>query len=115
MSNGRADLRPAALQAFAATLGGNGGSSAELASADAQAALATALVQSLVQVNSKALAECMFLIEYMGPQAGGEFVQLVFAYKRHQAPGAMRRIVDAIKALSLSEFMRGVNVNLGGK
>lgn len=112
MSNGHA---PSALEAFGKALGGADGSSAELASADAQAALSTALVESLVQFDKSGLRELVFLQEYMGQQAGLEFVGRVVRYKRHQTPGALKRLVEAIKALSLHEFMRGMNLNIGGK
>lgn len=103
---------PAALAAFGAALGGF--AAGDTAAADAQAALAEALVDSLVQFNAKAVRELAFIEQYLGPDAL-PLVHSLYRHKRHQIPGATRKLVDAIKALSLSEFMRGVNVNLGGK
>ncbi len=91
-----------------------GGSSSEMAAADAQAALADALVRSSVQLNSRAGREIAFLYMYLGPDRASAFVDgVIMKYRPHQSPGTLRKMVDAIKALSLSEFMRGVNLNLG--
>lgn len=113
MSNGHV-VTESPLAAFAASLAGSG-STSEMVAADAQAALANALVDSLVQVNQKGLRELVFICEYLGPAQGLEFLSVWHKYKRHQTPGALKRLVEAIKALSLSEFMRGVNLNLGQK
>lgn len=113
MSNGHVGSE-SPLSMFAASLAGSS-SSSEMVAADAQAALANALVDSLVQVNAKGLREIVFLSEYLGPEQAMQFLGVWKEYKRHQIPGALKRLVEAIKALSLSEFMRGVNLNLGQK
>lgn len=82
--------------------------------ADAQSDLAQALVRSSVQVNSEGMREMMFIRLYAG-QAGIEFVQQLLIDKHHQNPGAIKRITEALKALSLFEYLKGFNLNLGGK
>lgn len=82
--------------------------------ADAQADLAAAIIRSSVQVNAAAMREMAFIRLYAGP-AGVLFVEQLLLDKHHQNPGAMKRFVEAVKALSLFEHLRGFNLNLGGK
>lgn len=83
--------------------------------ADAQAALAQAIVDGLVQIPAKAVREGVFLYEYLGPEQATLFLNNWRVFKKMQTPHALKRLIEAVKALSLSEFMRGVNLNLGQK
>ena len=56
----------------------------------------------------------MYIVEACGPE-GVQLVDYLLRMKNHQNPGAGRKIVEAIKALSLFEHLRGFNLNLGGK
>lgn len=86
----------------------------ELAGADAQADLAAAIVRSTVQLNEDGLKEALYIIEACGSE-GYTLVSNLLKMKNHQAPGAMGKLVEALKAISLFEYLRGFNLNLGGK
>lgn len=82
--------------------------------ADAQADLSKALVRSTVQLTAEGMREAVFITEACGPE-GVALVNYILEMKNHQNPGAGKKLVEAIKALSLFEHLRGFNLNLGGK
>lgn len=87
---------------------------AELGGADAQADLAAALVRSTVQLTEDGLREALFIVEACGSD-GLAMVSYMIDMKAHQSPGAMKKLIEAIKALALYEHLKGFNLNLGGK
>lgn len=84
------------------------------AGSDAQADLAAAVVRSSVQVSASGMRELSFIRLYAGLE-GRLFVEQLIQDKNHQNPGAGKKFVEALKALSLYDYMKGVNLNLGGK
>lgn len=81
---------------------------------DAQADLSAAVVRSSVQVSAAGMRELSFIRLYAGLD-GQMFVEQLLRDKNHQNPGAIKRFTEALKALSLYDYMKGVNLNLGGK
>ena len=85
-----------------------------LLSSDAQTILAEQLAAVTIQLNDRALSEAAFLILYCG-EFGADLVSFAMQHKVHQAPFAGNGLSKSLQAIALKEFMKGVNINLGGK
>lgn len=103
--NGTHDDLNAATELLAKTFGDGG---------DAQVELSRALVRSTVQLTAEGMREAVYIMEACGSD-GVLLVNSILEMKNHQNPGAGKKLVEAIKALSLFEHLRGFNLNLGGK
>lgn len=103
----------AAREAVQAAVGLPSFASSEMG-ADAQADLAAAIIRASVQVNAAGMRELAFIRLYAG-RDGELFVIQLLKDKNHQNPGALKRFVEALKALSLFDHLKGFNLNLGGK
>lgn len=84
---------------------------------DADETLAKALERSLIQLNRNALREALFIRFYLGEAEAEPLLSYIMAMKFHQSPGAIRKLVDAIKARSLYDMLSAQykNMNIGGK
>lgn len=113
VTNGSAGSELAARDAVQAAVGLPSFASSEMG-ADAQADLAAAIIRASVQVNAAGMRELAFIRLYAG-RDGEMFVVQLLKDKNHQNPGALKRFVEALKALSLFDHLKGFNLNLGGK
>lgn len=78
-----------------------------LMGADAQSTLAQAFQRALVQMNALALREVSFIQVYC-PEMLPELKEII-NLRFHTNPGAVRKIVDAIKAIALSDYHKEAN------
>lgn len=97
-----------------ADTGDSGLGMSDLAGADAMSAIAEALIASQVQLDQRALAEVIFIRVYAGAW-GSDLVRSILALKPHQSYGSTKKLKESLSALALEQFMRQVNLNLGGK
>lgn len=95
-----------------ASLSGSG--LTDLDGGDAMTTLANALVSTQTQLNSASLREVIFIYAYTGDW-GRRFVAEILALKPHQATGMAKKYRESLSALALEQFMKQVNLNLGGK
>lgn len=92
-----------------------GGEAAQtLMGADPRAGLVKGIERAIVQFDEDALAEIAFLPQYCGREWADDFLERTMRWKYHQSPGALGRLIEALKALSLYEYMQKVNLNFGG-
>lgn len=80
---------------------------------DAQATIARAITIGAAPVNQKFVAASMFLRLYLGRE-GGELADQALKFKARQAPGYMKRMTEALKALSAHELIKPFTLGQGG-
>lgn len=81
---------------------------------DAQTLLAEALVKAAIGLDADALQVALFLPLYLGAE-GSRLVEQALLLKVHQTPGVVKKLTEAINAISLHKFMSKIDINLGGK
>jgi hypothetical protein len=108
---GMTDVRYQTLEGWDDLLGGEG--EQDMLNADARYTLARALVESSSPMSDNTVKAIVFLRLYLGKHSG-PIVRDVLRFKVRQAPGMQKRMLEAIRAFSLEEFMGKQNI-FGGK
>lgn len=80
-----------------------------MAASDAPTELASALVDHQLQLNQQGLRAAAFLVGF----GQGDLLNEILRLRRYQV--GTKNIVDGLKSVSLLDFMKGIQINLGGK
>jgi hypothetical protein len=105
------DVRSPQLEGWDDLLGGEG--ELDMLNADARYTLARALVESSAPMSDNTVRGIVFLRLYLGRHSS-DILRDLLRFKVRQAPGMQKRMLEAIRAFSLEEFMGKQNI-FGGR